>query len=145
MSPYAILAGLALLAGAAGAGWKACGTYRDGIEAAADLERSEAARQVELAASHKAIRMVDTYAQKLQADRSAAAAAVRDAGSVRHETDRLAARARAAGASAGAAEVSRVADLLAEGAELLAEGRSYLVECGAARESLTIDGGRLDR
>ena len=145
MSPWTILAVLAVLASAFGAGWGGAIKYRNGVDAQIALEQSEANREAERIAARGRTKQIDSFAQKLQAEQGVAAAAARDAERVRHETDRLASRARANASEPEAATVASLAELLREGAGLLEEGRRYLGECGAAREALTESEGRMDR
>ena len=112
-------------------------------------DQAETDRQVQRDRDHATIRQLDTFAARLTAEQAATATAARDAERVRHETDRLASRARANASELDGETIARLAELVGEGAGLLAEGRGYFGDCRAAREALTLppagDGGRLDQ
>lgn len=146
MIAYARLAILAL----ACAGSFALGTrLKQGEWDAQRATQAEIDREAQRSRDHESILQLDTFAARLTAEQTATATAARDAERVRHETDRLASRARANAAELDGETFARLAELVGEGTGLLAEGRDYLGGCRAAREALTLpparDGGRLDQ
>ena len=142
MSPWALLAGLAGLAVAFGAGWGVASTYRDGLDAEAALTQSEANREIERTAARDRTAKLDRYTAALQAEQALVLAAAGSAQRVRDEANRIASNTGPGACQPERETIASLAQLLAEGAGLVEEGRRFLGDCRPAREALTDSDGR---